>query len=169
MFSLRSDRALLALSRFAGRHLAIVSSILLKNGQFAPSGMTSTLSLWSGTKEHVTVIGGENAELQERAARYWFMADHGKASFVSVALNTISTIDDARTDAIMVSARLADHSAAILVFAPYTPAIDQAPLRLHEPQIDFAMPFAHLLSKQRLVLEAVLQGRNGSPLHRPSD
>lgn len=167
MFGVRKRAVLASLSQFAGRHLALVGSILMKEGSFIPSGMTSSLSLWSGATETVTVLDIRDPKLVEAGARHWFMTDHKKARFVSLALDSYSTIDGVRTNAIMVSARLKELSTAILVFNPYTPAKDGSPVRLHEPVIDFPKALAHLLPNHDLVLANVLEGRNRSPLHPP--
>jgi hypothetical protein len=167
MFGVRKHAVLASLSQFAGRHLALASSILVKDGFFIPSGMTSSLNLWSGVTENVTLLDVEDPKLVEAAARQWFMTDHKKARFVSLALDSYVTIDGVRMDAIMVSARHKDLSTAILVFDPYTPAKNGSPVRLHEPEIDFPREVAHLNSKHDLVLANVLDGRNRSPLHPP--
>ncbi len=148
--------------------MAFVSRILMQDGYLIPSGMTSSLGLWQGATETMTAIGGNDPKLFEQAAAHWFMSEHKKARFVSVALDGYATIDGSRTDAIVLSARFADFSDTILVFNPYSPGTETVPVRLHEPKIDFPQQSTHLLPKHDLVLAGVIKGRNESPLHRPN-
>jgi hypothetical protein len=146
--------------------LAFVSSILMQDGYLIPSGMTSSFSLLQGVTETMTMIRVDDPKLFEQAAAHWFMSEHKKARFVSVALDCHATVDGSRTDAIALSARFADFSDTVLVFNPYSPRTDTAPIRFHEPKIDFPQQSAHLFPKHDLVLAGVIKGRNDSPLHK---
>ena len=97
-------------------------------------------------------------------AEDWFLTDHKKAKFVSVAVDGFITLDGARTDAAILLARTKDHSIKVIVYQPYIPGTDASPIRLQPPVVDFGKECAHLLPKRDFVLENVLKGRNGSPL-----
>jgi hypothetical protein len=158
--SFSSDAKLARLAHFAGRHLAIASRIILDDGFLLPFGFKLTLSLWSGATEEIVGLQTDDPKLNLQMAESWFMEDHKKAEFVSVALDSFVTIDGARTDAVAMSVRPKDFSYRILVFLPYTPKTENSPTALRAPQVDFPAPSASLLPKQDFVLANLLRGRD---------
>ena len=113
-----SNARLANLSLHAGRHLAVASRFILDDGFLLPFGLKLTLSRWSGATEEIVGLRTDDQKLNLVMAESWFMMDHKKAKFVSVALDSFSTIDGARTDAVVISARPKDFSSRILISCP---------------------------------------------------
>jgi hypothetical protein len=167
MFSLSNEDAALAqLSNFAGRHLAFAGYMLLRDGFLNPFGMTLTLSLWHGATEELAELRTDDPRLISEIAEHWLLKDHKKAKFVSVAIDSYSIVDGARTAAVIVSARPRNYSASVLVFLPYAEKTDDSPVRLQAPRVDFPAESVSLLPKRDFVLANVLKGRDSSPLSK---
>ena len=162
-----SDAKLANLSQFAGRHLAIAGRIILKDGFLLPFGFKRTLSLWSGATEEIVALRTDDQKLNLQMAESWFMEDHKKAEFVSVALDSYVKVDGARTDAVAISARPKDFSSRILVFLPYTPKTENSPTVLRAPQVDFPAQYASLMPKRDFVLANLLRARDSLPSSKP--
>ena len=159
-----SDAKLAELSHFAGRHLAIASRFVLNDGFLQPFGLKLTQSRWSGATEEIVGLRTDNPNLILEMAETWLMTDHKKAKFVSVAIDSFSTIEGIRTAAVFISARPGDFSNRILVFLPYTPKTENSPTVLRAPQVDFPAESASLMPKRDAVLTNVLRGRESHPL-----
>lgn len=128
--------------------------------------MTLTHSFWSGAKEEIVALRTNDPKLVLEMAERWFMSDH-KAKFVSVAIDSYSTIDGIRTAAVIISARPRDFSSRMLVFLPYTPKTENSPTVLAAPLVDFPAEYAALQPQRDYALEHVLRGRDGHPLSKP--
>jgi hypothetical protein len=158
-----SDSELASLSHFAGRHLAVTSRIVLDHGFLRPFGLTLKLSLWSGATEEFVELRTDDPKLIPDMAQTWFMTDHKKAKFVSVAIDSFSIIDGARTAAAIITTRPKGFSDRILVFLPYTPKTENSPTILQAPQVDFPAESVSLMPKKDLVLANLLRGRDSHP------
>jgi hypothetical protein len=165
--SFSSDAKLAKLSHFAGRHLAIAGRIILKDGFLLPFGFKRTLSLWSGATEEIVALRTDDQKLNLEMAESWLRTIHKKAEFVSVALDSYSTIDGVRTDAVAISARPKDFSSRVLVFLPYTPKTENSPTVLQAPQVDFPAQYASLMPKRDFVMANLLRGRDSLPSSNP--
>ena len=86
--------------------------------------------------------------------------------FAGRHLAIASTIEGARTAAVIISVRPKDFSNRILVFLPYTPKSENLPTVLRTPQVDFPAESVSLMPKQDLVLTNVLRGRESHPLSK---
>jgi hypothetical protein len=160
------NRALASLSHFAGRHLAFASRIVLESGYLTPFGMKLTLSRWSGATEETTLLVADDPKLIPAIAEHWFMTDHDKAKFVSVAIDSFSTVDGARTAAVIISARPKDFSSRILVFLPYAPQTENSPTVLGNPRVDFPPESLSLVPKRDLIMANLLRGRDSFPMKK---
>jgi hypothetical protein len=161
MLCFGSDARLGALSRFAGRHLAIASSVVIKFGFLLPLGMKSRQSFWRGASEELIALRGDDPRMLLAQAEKWFWQDHADAEFISLAVDCISVMDGQRTTAVILTARPKDSTQRIMVFLPYTPRTASSPTVWREPRIDFPEESAgHLMPKQNLVLSELLKGRD---------
>lgn len=126
-----------------------------------------TLSFWSGATEEIVGLRTDDPNLILEMAESWFMTDHKKAKFVSVAIDSFSTVDGARTAAVIISARPKDFSSRILVFLPYTPKTENSPTVLRAPRVDFPAESVSLMPKRDFVLTNLLRGRESHPVSKP--
>ncbi len=163
MHFFKKNNTLAELSHFAGRHLAFASRIILERGYLTPFGMKLTLSRWSGATEESTLLATEDPKLIPAIADHWFMLDHKKAKFVSVAIDSYSIIDGVRTAAVIIKARPKDVSSTILVFLPYTPKTENSPTVLENPRVDFPPISSALIPKRDVIMANLLQGRASFP------
>jgi hypothetical protein len=161
----KADAGLAKLSHFAGRHLAIASRFVFDDGFLAPFGLKLTLSFWSGATEEIVGLRTDDPNLILEMAESWFMTDHN-AKFVSVAIDSFSKVDGARTAAVIISARPKDFSCRILVFLPYTPKSEDSPTILRAPRVDFPAESVSLLPKKDFVLTNLLRGRESHPVSK---
>jgi hypothetical protein len=162
MFAKRRRRQLLIqLSQFAGLQLGLANYNLWKAGEFAPFGMTRTISVWTGSSIAISVISGEDPQLISQLVQGWFMRDHKMANQVGVALDAKGRFGKSQSlmSAVCVTVRLADNSCRFIVIQPYTPKTDQTTLSFELPTIDAPQKHQSVLSNKVLILRNVVLGR----------
>ncbi len=159
MFSKSKNNSTLAeLSRFAGKHLALVGKGLLDVGFSSPSGMTEVRSWIGGATNEFTRLENDDPGLAEAVAQHWFSVDHKNARFVSVTVNGALTIDGVRSECLILTARTGDFSTRILAYLPYTPQTSDSPIRLASPLVDLPSESGSFASDADMASANVLSG-----------
>jgi len=142
------------LAEFSAAQLAFASRIVAPGDALIPFGVTRSFTYWNGAEDKINVFPSETSETSEAIARDWFAAEHERSTYVAEVVDVFlrpGPGDAQKTDAIRVLARTCDNSMGLLLYLPYHPATEGAPLRFGDLVIDFPEPFAALAAESQRV------------------